>query len=92
MDTSTEIYDLLDLVSFTLSDKFLDKWQYKYSRKFIVMFQLKLLDSFQGKKPLNKGALTKFLATKGKYNIAQINNFYDSIDITLYSPLINCSK
>ena len=38
------IVDFLDLINFTLSNKFEEKWKHRFSSPFIKLFQLKLLE------------------------------------------------
>ena len=83
-----DIYDTFDLINYTLSIKFINKWRYKYSEKFIKCFQLKLLDSFNNQKPLKLKTLYNYLTKKCKYSTEQVINFFESIDIEIYSPLI----
>ena len=85
---STDLVDLLDLLNFTLHEDFMDKWKHKYSEKFITTFQYKLLDSLNKGKPIKKSNLSNFFKKKLKYSEEQIHNYYESIDITLYTPVI----
>jgi hypothetical protein len=86
--TEAELIDLIDLIDYTLSDKFIQSWRYKYSEKFIRQFQLKLLSTLKDNKPIKIKTLTYFLRKNNKYSIEQIINFYKSININLYSPII----
>ena len=53
-DNTNDLIDLIDLLNFTLHEDFVSKWRHKYSEKFITVFQYKLLDSLNKRKPLNK--------------------------------------
>lgn len=86
---SNDLIDLIDLINFTLDSSFIEKWRYKYSEKFLIAFQMRLLKSLDDRKPIKKEVLTNFFLKKMKYSKEQITNFYDSIDIGLYTPLIN---
>ena len=86
--TDIDIIDTIDLINFTLSNKFVDTWRFKYSEKFIKIFQLKLLESISNQKPLKIKSLYLHLNKKGKYSDLQIRNFFQSIDLELYYPLI----
>jgi len=83
-----ELFDTIELINFTLSDEFLHKWRHKFSIKFLKHFQLKLLESLQKGKPLKLTTLYTFLVKKCKYNSIQVTNLFESIDITLYHPII----
>jgi len=87
-DTSIEIYDMLDLLNFTFSNKFIEKWKFKYSESFIKIFRNKLLDSVKRNKVLKKSQIEKLLHDQHKYNILQIKDFFESVDIELYYPII----
>jgi hypothetical protein len=39
-----DIVDFIDLINFTLSDDFIDKWRYRFSTKFIKEFQSKIIN------------------------------------------------
>jgi len=83
------IVDFIDLIDFTLSKDFIDKWKYKYSERFLKVFQLKIVESLSKKRPIKRSVLTNYFHKKLKYSMDQISNFYDSIDLDLYYPQIN---
>ena len=83
-----EIYDFFDLLDETLSSRFVERWRHKYSEKFIKHFQLKLLDSLNKQKPLKIEMLFNYLTKKCKYSPEQVKNFFNSIEIDIYSPFI----
>lgn len=83
------IVDFIDLIDFTLSKDFIDKWKYKYSERFLKVFQLKIVESLSKKRQIKRSVLTNYFHKKLKYSMDQITNFYDSIDISLYYPQIN---
>jgi hypothetical protein len=87
-DNSNELIDLIDLVNFTLHNDFIEKWKYKYSEKFLSAFQYKLLDSLSKRKPLTILSLKNFFMKKLKYSEDQIDNFFESIEIELYTPIL----
>lgn len=88
MNIDIEFIEFIDLINHTLSTSFLSKWRYKYSDKFIKLFQLKILDTLTGKKTLKIGVLHSFFTKKHKYSSEQVINFFESVDITLYHPLV----
>lgn len=83
-----DLIDTLDLINYTLSDKFIDNWKDKYSEKFIKLFQLKLLDCFNNSKPIKVDTLFTYFTKNNKYSPEQVSNFFKSIDIGLYYPII----
>ena len=85
---SKDFIDFIDIVNFTLDTSFVEKWRYKYSEKFIVSFQMRVLKALSDRKPIKKESLTNYFIKKLKYSNEQIINFYESIDISLYYPLI----
>ena len=84
----TEIVDFLDLINHTLSNDFVDKWKHKYSEKFIKHFQLKLLEYLNKQKTIKLNTLYLYLTKKCRYSKDQVENFFTTIDIDLYSPFI----
>ena len=83
-----EIIDFLDLINETLSNTFVEKWRHKYSEKFIKHFQLKLLSALTKQKPIKIELLFNYLTKKCKYSPEQVTNFFDTIEIEIYSPFI----
>lgn len=83
-----DLIDTIDLINYTLSDKFIDNWKHKYSEKFIKLFQLKLLECFNESKPIKIDTLYTYFTKNNKYSGEQVSNFFKSIDIKLYSPII----
>ena len=83
-----DIIDFLDLLNETLSASFVEKWRHKYSEKFIKHFQLKLLSALNKQKPLKLEMLYNYLTKKCKYSPEQVVNFFDTIEIEIYSPFI----
>ena len=84
-----QLIDFIDLLNFTLSDEFVEKWRYKFSEKFIKHFQLRILKSLKDQKPLKVDTLYLFLTKKCSYSREQVLNFFESIEIEIYSPLIS---
>ena len=85
---SKEFVDFIDIIDFTLDASFIEKWRHKYSEKFITSFQMRILKALSDRKPIKKESLTNFFVKKLKYSPEQINNFYNSIDINLYYPIV----
>ena len=88
MNTEVDFIDFMDLINYTLHSKFIDKWRYKYSEKFIKHFQIKILDSLNKQKVLKLTSLYNYLTKKCRYSSEQVENFLESIEIYLYYPLI----
>ena len=92
MNTDIELIDFIDLINYTLHKDFVEKWRYKYSEKFIKHFQIKILESLNKQKILKKSSLYNYLTKKCRYSPDQVENFFISIDISIYSPLITNDK
>jgi hypothetical protein len=86
--TEAQLVDLIELLDYTFSNDFLESWRHKYSEKFIKQFQNKLLEVMKENKPIKIKTLTYFLRKNNKYSLAQVINFYRSIDISLYYPVV----
>jgi hypothetical protein len=83
-----DIVDFLDLINFTLSDEFIDKWKFRFSIKFIKEFQNKVIKSLKDRKPIKMESLFKYLSKKCGYSDEQVKNFFEAIDVSIYHPLI----
>jgi len=90
-DINQLLYEFTELLDFTLSNEFINKWKDKYSTKFIKLFQTRLIKSMTDRRPLKINTLYIFLTKKCSYSREQVLNFFQSIDITLYSPVISGS-
>ena len=88
MDTDIELVDFMDLINYTLHNDFVEKWRYKYSEKFIKHFQIKILESLNKQKIIKLSSLFNYLTKKCRYSPEQVENFFVSIDISIYYPLI----
>ena len=82
------IIDFIDLLDETLSTSFIERWRYTYSERFIKQFQMKILSSLTTNKPLKIDSLYIYLTKKCKYSREQVLNFFKSIDVSIYRPLI----
>jgi len=89
LDYNTNLVDFIDLINFTLHKDFLEKWRHKYSVKFIKLFQLKILDSLSKRKVIKITSLYNYLTRKCRYCPDQVLNFFETIDISIYNPLIS---
>tara|TARA_R110000822_G_scaffold15916_9_gene54552 strand:- start:367 stop:651 length:285 start_codon:yes stop_codon:yes gene_type:complete len=83
-----EIHEFLEQVNFMLSEKFKEKWRYRFSDHFISIFQVRLLKALQERKPVKKSTLTSLFVNKHKYAKSVVEDFYSCVDLTLYNPLI----
>jgi hypothetical protein len=73
-----DIVDFLDLINFTLSDEFLNKWRYRFSVKFLKEFQTKVIKSLKDRKPLKLESLYKHLSKKCGYSPEQVKNLFEA--------------
>ena len=83
-----DLIDFIDLINSTLSNDFVQKWRHKYSERVIKHFQVKILNCMSKQKPLKVDTLYLYLTKKCKYSPEQVLNFFDTIEIDLYRPLI----
>ena len=84
-----ELVDFIDLIDETLSNRFVEKWRYRFSTKFLKLFQFKLLKSIADQKPLKLDPLTNWFVNKHNYSREQVQDFFRSVDITIYYPVIS---
>jgi len=87
-NTNIDIVDFIDLINDTLSSEFVERWRHKYSEKFIKHFQMKVLEALNKQKPLKLTILYTYLTRKCKYSPDQVLNFFESVEIEIYSPFI----
>lgn len=83
-----ELYEILDLINETLKDSFIDRWKYRYSEKFLKLFQLKILSSLEKQKPIKLDKLFTYFVKNCGYNPDQVKDFFKTVDIEIYYPLI----
>jgi|TARA_R110002033_G_scaffold127365_1_gene168878 hypothetical protein len=88
MTTEIDLVDFIDLINYTLHKDFVEKWRYKYSEKFIKHFQVKILESLNKQKIIKLSSLNNYLTKKCRYSQEQVDNFFTSIDINIYYPLV----
>lgn len=81
--------DFIELIDFTISKSFVDRWAAKYSKKFVKHFQVRLIKALQDERVLKLSTLYTYLTKKCKYSPDQVINFFESVDIEIYSPLIS---
>jgi hypothetical protein len=89
IDDSFLIVDFIDLISYTLSDKFIEKWRFRFSEKLIRHFQTRLLKALNDRKPIKIDTLYLFLTKKCSYSKETILHLFESIEIELYRPLVS---
>jgi len=87
-----EIHDIIDLLSFTLSKEFLDKWRFKYGDRLIRLFQLKIISSLKNSKNLKLKSVFKYLNKDSVYSEEVVKNFLQDIDYEIYFPIITGSS
>ena len=91
-DINQLLYEFTELLDFTLSNSFIERWKGKYSIRFLKLFQTRLMKSMGDRRPLKISTLYTFLTKKCDYSKEQVLNFFDSIDINIYSPLIRGNR
>lgn len=87
-DIKVSLIEFYDLIEFTLSFKFREKWKDLFSERMVKLFQLKILYCMKNQKPIKKTSLLNYLTNKGRYKKEVIEDFFDQIDIELYHPFI----
>jgi len=88
-DIKIDLLEFYDLMDYTLSFKFRDKWKDLFSERMIKLFQLKLLQNFKAGKVLKKNVLVNYLTSKGRYRKDIVEDFLEMIDLELYRPFIS---
>lgn len=83
------LVDFIELIDFTLSTNFIDRWSMKYSVKFLKHFQVRLVKAIHDERVLKLSTLYTYLTKKCKYSSEQVLNFFESIDVDIYNPLIS---
>ena len=91
-DINQLLYEFTELLDFTLSNEFISRWKGKYSIKFLKLFQTRLIKAMSDRRPLKITTLYTFMTKKCNYSKEQVINFFDSIDISIYAPLISGNK
>ena len=86
-----ELIDIIDLVDFTLSSNFVDKWSFKYGKRLGRIFQVKVMKSLDTRKVIKASSLLKFLVADSGFSSEVAKNFLYDIDYEIYSPIISGS-
>jgi len=88
LEYDIELIEFMDQVDFCLSLRFKEKWRHKYSSHFIRVFQEKVLKSLDTQKPVKKSSLYTTYTKKYKYSPEVVFDFFKSIEIGLYYPIV----
>jgi|TARA_R110002110_G_scaffold48719_4_gene145061 hypothetical protein len=88
VDLDTDIAEFLEQVNYCLSLRFKNKWRHKFSPAFIDVFQDRILFSLKKQKPIKASAIKTTYVKKHKYSPDVVDDFFRSIDLSLYRPLI----
>lgn len=88
-DIKIQVLEFYDLIEHTLSFKFRESWRSLFSERLVKLFQLKILQAMKSQKPIKKTSLINYLTNKGRYKKEVIEDFFEAIDIELYSPFIS---
>ena len=83
-----DLVEIIDLLNFTFSSDFVDKWCFKYGKRLPSLFQLRLLKSLDTRKPLKLQTIYKFLVVDSGFNEDVIKSFLEDIDYEIYTPII----
>jgi|TARA_B100001094_G_C17776794_1_gene597743 hypothetical protein len=83
-----DLVETIDLLNFTFSSDFVDKWSFKYGKRLPSLYQLRLLKSLDTRKPLKLQTVYKFLVVDSGFNEELIKTFLEDIDYEIYFPII----
>ena len=86
-----DLVEIIDLLNFTFSSDFTDKWSFKYGKRLPSLFQIKLLKSLDTRKPLKLKIVQKFLTVDSGFNKGVVESFLEDIDYEIYRPIISGS-
>ena len=86
-----DLVEIIDLLNFTFSSDFIDKWSFKYGKRLPSLFQIKLLKSLDTRKPLKMKIVHKFLTIDSGFNKEVVESFLEDIDYEIYRPIISGS-
>ena len=88
LDDKMELEEFLEQVNYALSLEFKEKWRHRYSEAFINIFQSQLIGAFEAQKPIKISQLEHAFTNKNGYDIALVRDFFRTIDIALYYPIV----
>ena len=83
-----DLVETIDLLNFTFSSDFVDKWSFKYGKRLPSLLQIRLLKSLDTRKPLKIQTVYKFLVIDSGLNDEVIKSFLEDIDYEIYYPII----
>ena len=83
-----DLVEIIDLLNFTFSSEFIDKWSFKYGKRLPSLFQIKLLKSLDSRKPLKMKLIQKFLTVDSGFSKEVVDSFLIDIDYEIYRPII----
>ena len=84
-----DLVEIIDLLNFTFSSDFTDKWSFKYGKRLPSLFQIKLLKCLDSRKPLKMKIVQKFLTVDSGFNKEVVESFLTDIDYEIYRPIIS---
>jgi hypothetical protein len=87
-----ELIETIDLLNFTFSVSFVDRWKHKYGVRLLKLFQFRMLKALDNRKPLKLETLYKFLVVNSGFNPDLVVQFFEDIDYELYHPMISGRK
>ena len=86
-----DLVEIIDLLNFTFSSDFVDKWSFKYGKRLPSLFQIKLLKSLDTRKPLKLKTVYKFLTVDSGFNSSVAESFLEDVDYEINRPIISGS-
>jgi hypothetical protein len=88
MNLDIEILEFLDVIEYVTSSRFKEKYRHQYGSHLIQLFQQKILDAFQKKRPIALNDLVKFLTVKHSYKPELVKDFLKEVDIEILTPFV----
>jgi len=88
LDDKIELEEFMEQVNYALSLEFKEKWRHRYSDTFISVFQNLLIEAFQNQKPIKISQLENQFTNRYGYDINQVHDFFEMIDISIYYPIV----
>ena len=88
MNDQIILTEFLEQINYCLSLQFKEKWRYRFSTHFISIFQERVLNSLNTKRPLKMSSLVSVYTKKHKYSPQEVKEFFRIISVEEYYPLV----
>ena len=84
-----DLIEIIDLLNFTFSNDFIEKWNFKYGKRLPKLFQMRLLKCLDSRKPLKLKTVYKFLVVDSGFGEEVVESFLEDIDYEIFRPIIS---